>query len=86
MHGRLGAGAGEANTLETRHRVAQKLCERGLQFIFVGTENSSIQNRVHSLSHASVAVSEKRGTVAAAQVDVLLAIEVPNSTAGATVK
>ena len=76
---RLGARAGEADALQARHRLAQQLGQLGVQLVLVGAGGAARQRRLDRLAHARVAVAQQRGAVAAAQVDVLLAVEVPDA-------
>src|SRR5262249_7853053 len=86
MHRRLAAGAGEAHALQARHRLAQELRELGVQLVLVGARRAAVKGGINRPANALVAVAQERRAVAAAQVDVLPAIEVPQSAATAAVE
>ena len=78
---RFGAGAGEADALAAGDRLAEQLGQLGVQLVLVGAGGAALQRRFDGLAHARVAVAQQRRAVAAAEVDVLPAVEVPHAAA-----
>ena len=86
VHRRLAAGAGEADKLQAGNRRAQQTGEFGVQFIFVGAGGAAVQHRLDGAAHARVAVAEQRGAVAATEVEILAAVQVPDAAAVGSVE
>ncbi len=66
MHGGLGAGPGEADALAAGDRLAQQTRQLGAQLVLVGAGGAVSQDLLDGPADVRVAVTQKRGTVAAA--------------------
>ena len=66
---------------QARDRLAQQPGQLGVQFVLVGAGGAAIQHRLHGAPHARIAVAQQGRAVAATQVDVFAAVEVPDAAA-----
>src|SRR5262249_23728583 len=83
---RLGAGAGEADSLQTGDRFAQQAGQIGVQLVLVGAGGAARQHRLDGPPHPGVAGAQERGAVAATEVEVFTTVEVPQAAAGGAVE
>src|SRR5262249_924392 len=81
VHGRFGTGSGEADAFAAGNRLTQQGRQLGVQLILVGAGGAAGQDPLHGLANPGIAVAQQRGAVAAAQINVRPAVEVPDAAA-----
>jgi hypothetical protein len=86
VHRRLGSRTREADEFATGNRGTKQACEFGVQFVLVRASGSAVQNGIHGLAHARIAVAQQRRAVAATEVDIFATVEIPHSTTVRSVK
>ena len=69
------------NALQARNDLAQQLGQLGVLFVLVGTGGAAVQRRFDGRADARIAVAQQRRPVAAAEVDIFPAVEVPEPAA-----
>jgi hypothetical protein len=85
MHGRFGAGTGEADTLATGNDLAKHSGEVGMQLILVRASCTALEHVFDGLANSGIAVTEHGRAVAAAEIDVLSSVQIPYATTGRSI-